>query len=71
MTPVISGSRLLVSCFYNGSMLLELAGEKSSLIWKGKSSSEINTDGLHAIVNTPVIAGEQIDREEGRLRSCS
>jgi outer membrane protein assembly factor BamB len=60
MTPVWSGSRLLVSCFYNGSMLLELAGEKSSLIWKGKSASEINTDGLHAVVNTPAIDGDHI-----------
>ncbi len=60
MTPVWSGSRLLVSCFYNGSMLIDLAGEKSSVVWKGKSSSEINTDGLHAVVNTPVIDGDYI-----------
>ncbi len=60
MTPVISGSRLLVSCFYNGSMLLDLAGEKSSVVWKGKSASEINTDGLHAVVNTPAIDGDHI-----------
>ncbi|HEV2663690.1 MAG TPA: PQQ-binding-like beta-propeller repeat protein [Blastocatellia bacterium] len=54
-TPVFDGSRLLVSSFYNGSMLLDLAKEKASVIWKGKSNSEINTDGLHAVVNTPVI----------------
>jgi outer membrane protein assembly factor BamB len=60
MTPVLSGSRLFVSSFYNGSMLLELEKEKASLIWKGKSSSEINTDGLHAVVNTPVIDGDYI-----------
>ncbi len=59
-TPVLSGSRLLVSCFYNGSMLLDLAREKASVIWKGKSDSEINTDGLHAVVNTPVIDGDYI-----------
>lgn len=59
-TPVLSGSRLLVSCFYNGSMLLDLAREKASVLWKGKSASEINTDGLHAVVNTPVIDGEYI-----------
>jgi outer membrane protein assembly factor BamB len=59
-TPVLSGERLLVSCFYNGSMLLDLARERASLIWKGKSSSEINTDGLHAVVNTPVIDGDYI-----------
>ena len=59
-TPVFSGGRLLVSSFYNGSMLVELAGEKARMLWKGKSSSEINTDGLHTVVNTPVIDGDYI-----------
>jgi outer membrane protein assembly factor BamB len=59
-TPVLSGSRLLVSSFYNGSMLLDLANTNASVIWKGKSDSEINTDGLHAVVNTPVIDGDYI-----------
>ena len=59
-TPVFDGSRLLVSSFYNGSMLLDLAKEKASVIWKGQSNSEINTDGLHAVVNTPVIDGHYI-----------
>jgi outer membrane protein assembly factor BamB len=51
-TPVVSGRNVLVSSFYNGSMLLDLTGK---LLWRGKSDSEINTDGLHAVVNTPVI----------------
>jgi outer membrane protein assembly factor BamB len=59
-TPVFSGSRLLVSTFYNGSMLLDLARDNATVVWKGKSSSEINTDGLHAVVNTPVIDGDYI-----------
>jgi outer membrane protein assembly factor BamB len=59
-TPVLNGSRLLVSSFYNGSMLLDLEREKPSVVWKGKSDSEINTDGLHAVVNTPVIDGDYI-----------
>jgi len=59
-TPVFDGARLLVSSFYNGSMLLDLAKENASVIWKGKSNSEINTDGLHAVVNTPVIDGDYI-----------
>ncbi|MCI0391320.1 MAG: PQQ-like beta-propeller repeat protein [Acidobacteria bacterium] len=59
-TPVLSGSRVLVSSFYNGSMLLDLAREKGDVIWKGKSASEINTDGLHTVVNTPVIDGDYI-----------
>jgi outer membrane protein assembly factor BamB len=59
-TPVLSGSRLLVSSFNNGSMLLDLSKGKASLVWKGKSDSEINTDGLHALINTPVIDGDYI-----------
>jgi outer membrane protein assembly factor BamB len=59
-TPVLSGSHLLVSSFYNGSMLLKLFGRRSEVLWKGRSQSEINTDGLHAVVNTPVIDGDHI-----------
>ena len=56
-TPVIEGNLLLVSSFFNGSMMLELAGDKpaATLLWKGKSSSEIKTDGLHAMISTPAI----------------
>jgi outer membrane protein assembly factor BamB len=59
-TPVWSAPRLLVSSFYNGSMLLELSGTRSAMLWRGKSASEIDTDGLHAVVNTPVIDGDYI-----------
>jgi outer membrane protein assembly factor BamB len=59
-TPVRTGSRLLVSSFYNGSMLFELSGRRAAVLWRGKSQSEINTDGLHAVVNTPVIDGDYI-----------
>jgi outer membrane protein assembly factor BamB len=38
-------------------MLLDLMGKT---IWKGKSDSEIDTDGLHAVINTPVIDGEHV-----------
>jgi outer membrane protein assembly factor BamB len=59
-TPVLNGTRVLVSSFYNGSMAVDLSGGKSQMLWKGKSDSEIETDGLHAVVNTPVIDGEYI-----------
>jgi outer membrane protein assembly factor BamB len=59
-TPVWSGSLVLVSSFYNGSMLLDIARDKAGVVWQGKSKSEINTDGLHALVNTPVIDGEYV-----------
>ena len=59
-TPVESGPRLLLSSFYNGSMLLDLHDEGARVLWKGASDSEIKTDGLHALITTPVIDGEYI-----------
>ena len=61
-TPVLSGSHLLVSSFYNGSMMLKLDPGKpgSRVIWKGKSDSEIKSDGLHALITTPVVDGDYI-----------
>ncbi len=54
-TPVFDDGRLLVSSFFNGSMLLALDAEKPAarMVWKGKSDSEIKTDGLHALITTP------------------
>ena len=61
-TPVWNGARLLVSSFYNGSMMLSLDMQepRAGLLWRGKSSSEIDTDGLHALVTTPVIVGDYV-----------
>ncbi|HKW99284.1 MAG TPA: PQQ-binding-like beta-propeller repeat protein [Bryobacteraceae bacterium] len=61
-TPVWSAPLLLVSSFYNGSMMLTLNERKpgAEILWRGKSKSEIDTDGLHALVTTPVIAGDYI-----------
>ncbi len=61
-TPVPGGLRLLVSSFYNGSLMMELDAAKPTAreLWRGKSSSEISTDGLHSVVSTPVIDGDYI-----------
>jgi outer membrane protein assembly factor BamB len=61
-TPVWSSPMLLVSSFYNGSMMLSLDATRpvAEVLWKGKSQSEINTDGLHSLVTTPVIVGDYI-----------
>jgi outer membrane protein assembly factor BamB len=61
-TPVVDRGRLLVSSFFNGSMLLRLDPERpgAKLAWKGKSSSESETDGLHALITTPVFVGDHI-----------
>jgi outer membrane protein assembly factor BamB len=56
-TPVTDGNLLFVSAFFNGPMMLELAPDKpaAGLLWRGKSQSEIDTDGLHCMTSTPVI----------------
>jgi outer membrane protein assembly factor BamB len=61
-TPVLSGHHLVVTSFYNGSMMVAL-DEKTptaTVLWKGKSDSEIVTDGLHATINTPIVDGNYV-----------
>ena len=61
-TPVLSGSRLFVSAFYNGSLMLELDPKKpvAREVWRSGTSSEINTADLHSLISTPVIKGDHI-----------
>lgn len=61
-TPVLSPHGLLVSAFYNGSRMYRLFDDRpeAELLWKGNSSSEIDTDGLHSLVTTPVVDGDYI-----------
>ena len=60
--PVITDHNLLVSNFYTGSMLAELDQTKpaATMLWKGKSNSEIDSDGLHAVIGTPIIIGDHL-----------
>ena len=57
-TPRFDGTRLFVSSYYQGSLMLELRGEPTSakVLWNRKSSkqSEMN-DGLHTVLGTPVL----------------
>ena len=61
-TAVQSGSRLFLSCFYNGSMMIALdeKSPSSRVLWKSTSDSEIQTDTLHAVITTPVVDGDYI-----------
>lgn len=61
-TPVQQGSRLFLTSFYVGPMMIRLDSAKpvAALDWKGTSESEINTDGLHSLISTPVIDGDHI-----------
>jgi outer membrane protein assembly factor BamB len=60
--PVLSGSELFFTTFYDGPLMLTLDDKKpaANVLWKGKSDSEILTDGLHAVIATPVIIGDYI-----------
>ncbi len=63
-TPVRSGPYLLVSQFFNGSMMMALNPDRpdARMLWRGRSRSELpdQTDGLHAIITTPLIIGDYI-----------
>jgi outer membrane protein assembly factor BamB len=63
-TPRQAGDLLYVSCFYSGSMMMQLDPDKpaarvkwKSKTWQGRGGSEFpfRTDGLHAVMNTPVV----------------
>src|SRR5262249_29769278 len=47
---------------YDRPMMVSLDETKpgATVVWKGKSDSEIQTDGLHAVITTPVIIGDYI-----------
>ena len=61
-SPVADRNRLLVTSFYEGSRFFKLHPSRplADLIWKGNSTSEIDSDGLHSLVSTPVIAGDYV-----------
>jgi outer membrane protein assembly factor BamB len=55
--PVQQESQLFFTTAYNGPLMLTLDDKKpaASIAWKGKSDSEIQTDGLHSWAPAPVI----------------
>ncbi|MAV36174.1 MAG: pyrrolo-quinoline quinone [Planctomycetaceae bacterium] len=61
-TPVKSGSKLLVSSFYSGSMLVELddSRPRAKRLWHIQGSGERpnQTLGLHSVITTPIIQGD-------------
>ena len=54
-TPRKVGDRLFVTSFYNGPRMIEVGddGKSATVVWQGYSDSEIQTQGLHAIICTP------------------
>lgn len=60
--PVWSGLKLLISSFFNGSMMMALGDSRpgATVLWRGKSRSETKPDGLHSLISTPFIDGDYI-----------
>ena len=56
-TPRKMGDLLLVTSFYNGSMMMKLdpAKPEATLKWRGKGLNENKTDTLHSIICTPFL----------------
>jgi outer membrane protein assembly factor BamB len=61
-TPLFHRPYLMVSAFFNGSRLFRLdeSAARAELVWRGMSNSEIKSDGLHALIASPVIDGDYI-----------
>lgn len=61
-TPIFDGTRLLVSAFYNGAIIFSLDRTKpaATTLWRDTRPGEINTTGLHCLINTPVLDGEHL-----------
>ncbi len=61
-TPVVSGNRVFLTSFYDGSEMLRLATDRLAVerIWRRQGASERETDALHSMISTPVILGDYV-----------
>ena len=63
-TPVKSGRYLVVSQFFNGSMMLALNPDRpdARVLWQGRNRGELpeQTDTLHSIISTPIVVGDHL-----------
>ncbi|PYJ87518.1 MAG: pyrrolo-quinoline quinone [Verrucomicrobia bacterium] len=53
--PRKSGDLLFLTSFYNGSLMLRIGSDKPSVVWQSRKVSEMDTDGLHSVMSTPVL----------------
>ena len=58
--PVLIGDRLLVSGFYDGSMLVKVTDKGPEVLWKngGRGERPQQTRSLHAVITTPIVEGD-------------
>ena len=61
-TPVFKNNYLIVSSFFDGSLLLKVNPDKLAVekVWQRRGPNERNTDSLHCCISTPVLQGDYI-----------
>jgi outer membrane protein assembly factor BamB len=61
-TPRKLGNELFFTCFYNGSLMMQLASDKpeAKVIWRTEKASEKDTTHLNAVMCTPFLEDSYI-----------
>jgi outer membrane protein assembly factor BamB len=61
-TPVVSGDRLFLTAFYDGSLMLKLKQDELGVekLWRRQGANERQTDALHAMISTSVVDGDYV-----------
>ena len=61
-TPVVDHDRLVVSSFYDGTLMLKLAPNRLAVekMWLRRGISERETDALHSMISTPILSGDEL-----------
>lgn len=74
-TPIYDAGRVMVTSFYDGSMLLKLNADAPTAteVWKRVGRDEKHTDALHSIISTPLFLGDYVYGVDsyGELRCLS
>jgi outer membrane protein assembly factor BamB len=60
--PVLSGERLFVSSFYDGSLMVRVPKDSttSEVIWRAAGVDEKNTKSLHAMIGTSIVQDDLV-----------
>jgi outer membrane protein assembly factor BamB len=61
-TPQLDGDWLFLTCFYNGSLMLQLKPDQTTpeILWQTEKVSESNTTHLNSIMSTPYLKDDHI-----------
>ena len=55
-TPIIKDSKIFLTSFYDGSMMLEMGDQEMTIkeLWSARGPNERKTKALHSIISTPI-----------------